>query len=145
MLLHEPITVKIYMSQENCHLPPKPITLPELDGRNASSKLPGMQASFANKIAHLHSLSMTDLLAQAHHLSHLPLIKSILLKKSPELRKFKPLGQPTPHAGHPFDALAAAIYKKAETMCTPCRPPCLKNIESSAAFHPILSSCSHPY
>jgi len=68
---------------------------------------------------------MTDLLAQAHHLSGLPLIKTNLLKKSPKLRKSpklnesKPLGQPLPHPGPPFNALAAARYKKAENHVHP--------------------------
>jgi len=61
---HEPITVKVYMSQEKCHPPPKPITLPKLDGRNASAKPPQRHATLDEKIALLHSLSTTDLLAR---------------------------------------------------------------------------------
>src|SRR5882724_8381103 len=113
MLSHEPIIVKVYTSQEKCHPPPKP------DRRNASSKPPQRHETLANQIAHLHSLSKTDLLAQAHHLSGLPLIKSNLLKQSPKLNKSKALGQSFPHPGPPFDALAVARYKKAENCVHP--------------------------
>ena len=66
-----------------------------------------------NHDTHIHSLSMTDLLAQVLHLSGLTLIKSNLPKKSPKPSKSKPLGHPLPHLGLPFDVLAAARYKKA--------------------------------
>jgi len=105
------------MSQEKCHPPPKPLTLTQLDGRNASSKTPRRHTTLANQIAHLHSLSTMDHLAQAHHLSGLPLFESNLLKQSTKPRnppeQSKLLGQPLPHPGHPFDTLAVARYKKA--------------------------------
>ena len=82
MLLHEPITVKVYTSQEQCHLPPMPFIPLRLDRRNAET--PGIHTTLANQIAHLHSLSMPDHLAQGHHLSGLPLIKLNILIKSPE-------------------------------------------------------------
>ena len=90
-----------------------------------------MHATSANKLAHLHSLSTTDLLAQAFHLSGLPLIKSTLLKKLPKLRKSNELrkapkpskpkiqGHPFPYAGLPFDTLAVARYKKATNQVHP--------------------------
>jgi len=66
-------------------------------------------------MAHLHSLSTTELLAQVFHLSGLPLIKSNLLKPSPELNNPKGLVHPPPHpepSVTPFGALAMARYKK---------------------------------
>jgi len=117
MLSHESITIKVYMSQEKCHPSPEPITLPKLDRRCPSSKLPHMHATSADQIAHCHSLS-TTYLDQLCCLSGLPLIKSNLLKQSPEPRKppepntSRPLDHPPPHPGLPFDALAVARYKK---------------------------------
>jgi len=110
MLSHEAITVKVYTSQEKHHLPSKP------DRRNWLSKLPWRHASSANQMAHLQSLSTTELLTQARHLSGLPLIESNLLKPSPKLNYFKGLGHPPPHAEPsvpPFGTLAVARYKKA--------------------------------
>ena len=83
-------------------------------------------------MAYLHSLTTTDLLAQAHHLSGLPSIKSNLLaqspkpRKPPELSKSKLLGQPLPHPGPPFNAIAAARYKKAANHVHPIWTTCPK-------------------
>jgi len=66
-------------------------------------------------MAQLHSLSTIELLAQAHHLSGPPLIKSNLLNPSPELNDPKGWVHPPPHpepSVTPFSALAAARYKK---------------------------------
>ena len=139
---HEPITVKVYMSQEKHHLPPKP------DRRNPLSEPPQRHATSADQIAHLHSLSTTDLIAQVCHLSGLPLIISNLPKqspeprKSPELNKYNALGQPLPHPQPSFDALAAARYKKTANCVYPIQTTLPK---SSTTFHLILSFHSHPY
>jgi len=101
MLPHEVITVKVYMSQENHHFPPEP------DRRNPFPKLPRRQTSLANQMAHLHSLSTTELLAQARHLSGLPLIKSNLPNPSPELNDPKGLVHPPPEPSvNPFFCLS---------------------------------------
>src|SRR5882724_2724975 len=78
-------------------------------------------------MAQLYSLSMRDLLAQAHHLSGLPSFKSNLPNKSSELSKSsgpkkplepsKPSGQTRLH----FDTLAVARYKKAANRVHPMR------------------------
>src|SRR5882724_11650548 len=136
---HEHITVKVYTSQEKNHLPS------ELDRRNPLSKPLQRHASSANQIAHLHSLSTTELLSQACCLSGLPLINSNLSKQSPKLNESKGLGHPLPHPGPPgppFDILAAARYKKAANNVHPVWTT-LKNIKSFTAFCPILSFHSH--
>src|SRR5882724_2774543 len=78
-------------------------------------------------MAQLYSLSMRDLLAQAHHLSGLPSFESNLPNKSSEPSKYsgpkkpleagKPSGQTCPH----LDALAVARYKKAANHVHPMR------------------------
>src|SRR5882724_5551367 len=118
MLAHEVITVKVYMSQEKCHFPSEP------DRRNPLPKLPQGQTSLANQMAHLHSLSSTELLAQARCLSGLPLIKSNLPNPSPESNDAKGLVHPPPHpepSVTPFSALALARYKKAANCVHPVR------------------------
>src|SRR5882724_632793 len=97
------------MSQEKHHFPS------ELDRRNPLSKLPRRQTISANQMAHLHSLSTTELLAQARCLSGLPLIKSNLPNPSPKLNDPKGWVHPPPHpepSVTPFSALATARYKK---------------------------------
>jgi len=73
-------------------------------------------------MAHLHSLSTTELLAQARRLSGLPLIKSNLPNPSPKPNDPKGLVHPPPHpepSVTPFSALATARYKKAANCVHP--------------------------
>src|SRR5882724_11355134 len=112
MSSHEPITVKVYMSQEQ-H---RPSLEPNIS--NTLSKPSQTPVASSDKMAQLYSLSMRDLLAQAHHLSGLPSFESNLPKKSSKpskssglkkpLEAGKPSGQTCPH----FDSIAAARYKK---------------------------------
>src|SRR5882724_11090646 len=115
---NEVITVKVYMSQEKHHFPSEP------NRRNPFPKLLRRQTSSANQMAHLHYLSTTELLSQAHHLSGLPLIKSNLPNPSPEPNDPKGLVHPPPHpepSVTPFSALAATRYKKAANHVHPVR------------------------
>src|SRR5882724_868333 len=72
MSSHEPITVKVYMSQEQHH-PSLALNI-----SNTSSKPSRTPIASSDKMAQLYSLSMRDLLAQAHHLLGLPSFKSNL-------------------------------------------------------------------
>src|SRR5882672_12203182 len=88
-LSHEPITVKVYSSWAFHHLPVKP---PESVQGHMSPKPPEISevhATSASQLSHLHSLSTTRLLAQAHRLSGLLPVRPIppKQKKSPKPTK----------------------------------------------------------
>src|SRR5882724_2824774 len=137
---HEVITVKVYMSQEKHHFPSEP------DRINPLPKLLQGQTSSANQMAHLHSLSTTELLAQACCLSGLPLIKSNLPNPSPELNDPNGLVHPPPHpepSVTPFATLAAARYKKAANHVHPVWTTLPEEYQILCAFHPLLSSHYH--
>jgi len=120
------------------------IFLPSRTERNPLSKLPWRQASLANLMAHLHSLSTTELLARLTICQAYLLIKSNLLKPSPELNNPKGLVHPLPHPESsvtPFGTLAVARYEKVANCVHPVMDhPGLNNIESFTTFHPLLSS-----
>src|SRR5882672_11298322 len=103
-LSHEPITVKVYLSQTFHHLPVKP---PEPVQGHMSPKLPEISeihATSASQSSHLHSLSTAQLLAQAHCLSGLPPVRPIPPEQNKSPKPTEPTKPPEPKRPL-FDAL----------------------------------------